>query len=99
MYEDTDEAREIRQKIEDSKRLFDLAANVKDVDIDPEKKREFLKLMIDFEEKYGTFDDEDDEDGSDDGDDDGETTPGGGKKKNKSFSSGKGRKKGTKKLT
>jgi len=71
---------------------------VKDVDIDPEKKREFLKLMIDFEEKYGTFDDEDDEDGSDDGDDD-ETTPGGGKKKNKSFSSGKGRKKGTKKLT
>jgi len=57
--ESSESTKEIRQRIEDSKKLFELASNLQEVTIDPTKRREFLKLMIDFEEKYAEIDDED----------------------------------------
>ena len=51
-----DSANKIRIKIEDSKKLLDLAANIKGLSLDPEKKREFMKLLIDFDQKYGDHD-------------------------------------------
>jgi len=51
-----DSANKIRIKIEDSKKLLDLASNIKGLSLDPEKKREFMKLLIDFDQKYGDHD-------------------------------------------
>ena len=51
-----DSAKRIRLKIEDSKKLLDMAANIKGLNLDPEKKREFMKLLIDFDQKYGDHD-------------------------------------------
>lgn len=51
-----DSAKKIKAKIEDSKKLLDLAANIKGLNLDPEKKREFMKLLIDFDQKYGDHD-------------------------------------------
>ena len=51
-----DSAKRIRLKIEDSKKLLDMASNIKGLNLDPEKKREFMKLLIDFDQKYGDHD-------------------------------------------